>query len=464
MTARKHNGTGGPKIADGDLKHIGVCAVTRETQSDNGLIDAGKSACFLLPVSRVLPPASLIVFLFSSQSLALAQIQGNNDKIPRTTDRTKIQARLTDDENLRQRLNRPYSQTDERLMRAPKPPPEAALSVSGQVSAKVYVFETSGNFAPDFLAAGAKLGAKGNQGPWGGTLEVGLAEKANRVGVSKAYACFASKNQTEIRLGRGDIAGIDSYVADLNIGPFGLGIADGLFLLQGIEPHQNIKLATGAGVANAFDQDAAFDFKTRANGGNRGFFGWLSAELWAIKFQILGGIQKEQTRTLDDAATKEFNEERLADFSQAESSLGLNLENFSLGIFASKRFLGEESYTIIDQAMPASPAPTPLTPATETITAGAGFTLKTKVNWLLPESESVAAKFGYSEQQKKTKAGDNIERSAGVSAGYATDQFSLTLSYAHLLSDDEIYKDRFSSATFDSLDRIELATTFKFSK
>jgi hypothetical protein len=407
---------------------------------------------------------SAISLFILSQNPALAQSQGNKDAASRATNRPKIQARLTDDENLRQRLNRPYDRTDERIMRAPKPPPESALTISGKVSGKIYVFETSESFAPDFLAAGASLGVKGNQGPWGGTLEVSLAEKANRVGVTKGYASFASQNQTEVRLGRGDIAGIDSYLADLNIGPFGLGIADGLFLLQGLEPSQNTKLAAGAGVANSFDQDAAFDFKTRSNGGNRGFFGWLSAELWAIKFQILGGIQKEQSRTLDDPETKEFNEERLADFSQAESSLGINFENFSLGIFASKRFLGEESYTIIDQSLPASPAPTPLAQATETITAGTGFTLKNKVNWFVPESESVFATFGYSEQQMESKAIKNIERSVGVSTGYKTDQFSLTLSYAHLLSDDSIYKDRTSEATYDSLDRIELATAFKFSK
>jgi hypothetical protein len=429
--------------------------------------DAGHTRLsHLQPRNRQFAVPALYTFLLliSTQSLALAQSQGNKSTPSRTSDRPKIQARLTDDENLRQRLNRPYDRTDERIMRAPKPPPESALTINGKVSGKVYVFETSESFAPDFLAAGASLGVKGNQGPWGGTLEVSLAEKANRVGVTKGYASFASQNQTEIRLGRGDIAGIDSYLADLNIGPFGLGIADGLFLLQGLEPSQNTKLAAGAGIANSFDQDAAFDFKTRSNGGNRGFFGWLSAELWAIKFQILGGIQKEQSRALNDPETKEFNEERLADFSQAESSLGMNFENFSLGIFASKRLLGDESYTIIDQALPASPAPTPLAQATETITAGAGLTLKTKVNWQVPEKETVFATFGYSEQQKETKASKNIERSAGVSTGYKTDQFSLTLSYAHLLSDDSIYKDRTSDATYDSLDRLELATSFKFSK
>jgi len=406
---------------------------------------------------------SFLLFLLPPD-LALAQSQGNKSTPSRKNDRPKIQARLTDDENLRQRLNRPYDRTDERIMRAPKAPAESALTINGKVSGKVYVFETSESFAPDFLAAGASLGVKGNQGPFGGTLEISLAEKANRVGVTKGYASFASQNQTEIRLGRGDIAVIDSYLADLNIGPFGLGIADGLFLLQGLEPSPNAKFAAGAGVANSFDQDAAFDFKTRSNGGNRGFFGWLSAELWVVKFQVLGGIQKEQTRALDESATTEFNEERLVDFSQAESSLGMNFENFSLGIFASKRFLGDESYTIIDQALPASPAPTPLAQATETITAGTGFTLKNKVHWFVPDSESVFATFGYSEQQKKSKASKNIERSAGVSTGYKTDQFSLTLSYAHLLSDDSIYKDRTSDATYDSLDRLELATTFKFSK
>jgi hypothetical protein len=117
--------------------------------------------------------------------LALAQSQGNKSTASRTNDRPKIQARLTDDENLRQRLNRPYDRTDERIMRAPKAPAESSLKINGQVSGKVYVFETSESFAPDFLAAGASLGVKGNQGPFGGTLEVSLAEKANRVGVTK---------------------------------------------------------------------------------------------------------------------------------------------------------------------------------------------------------------------------------------------------------------------------------------